>query len=290
MGLGFWSFTKKRISLVVSIRKTCLIAFVLNASFANEYLMRKFIVLVALCASVQALWSQDAAQAVLPDLHPEVEQFTSMELLETWGYLLSERFNLGGLDVTESEIDAISRGMKAYVNRDGSPTDLAKSIDPMQAYFVEREETVRQNHLKINKAEELEYFDGLFGQPDYQSLGTGLYFQILEEGGEKRAGSKDRVRCHYRGTLLDGTEFDSSYDRGAPAEFVLNQVIAAWTQGVPLIGEGGKIKLFVPSELGYGEEGTQGIPPASALIFEIELIEVLGPDAPGTPQKLPGIN
>jgi FKBP-type peptidyl-prolyl cis-trans isomerase len=57
-----------------------------------------------------------------------------------------------------------------------------------------------------------------------------------------------------------------------------------------LIGEGGKIKLYVPSELGYGDEGTQGIPPASALIFEIELIEVLGPDAPGTPQKLPGIN
>lgn len=251
--------------------------------------MKKSIPLIAICVSVQALWSQDAASAKLPDLQPEVEQFTSMELLETWGFLLSERFNLGGLDVTASEVDAIARGMKAYVNREKAPTDLSKSIDPMQAYFVEREEAVRKNHLEVNKLEELEYFDELFGQPDYQSLGTGLYFQILEEGGEKRAESKDRVRCHYRGTLLDGTEFDSSYDRGEPAEFVLNQVIQAWTQGVPLIGEGGRIKLFVPSKLGYGDEGTQGIPPAAALIFDIELVEILGPDAPGTPQQLPGI-
>lgn len=257
--------------------------------FANEYLMKKPIALIALCASGTALWGQNASQATASDLQPEVEQFTSMELLETWGYLLSERFNLGGLDVTDSEIDAISRGMKAYVNREGAPTDLSKSINPMQAYFVEREETVRQEHLKTNRETELEFFDTLVGQPDYQSLGTGLYFQIIEAGDEKRAGQNDRVRCHYRGTLLDGTEFDSSYSRNAPAEFVLSSVIPGWSQGVPLIGEGGKIKLFVPSKLGYGDEGTQGIPPASALIFEIELVEILGPDAPGPPQALPGI-
>ena len=251
--------------------------------------MKKPIALIALCASGTALWSQNATPEVASDLQPEVEQFSSMELLETWGYLLSERFNLGGLDVTDSEVDAIARGMKAYVNREKAPTDLSKSINPMQAYFVEREETVRQDHLKQNRAEELEFFDTLFGQPDYQSLGSGLYFQILEKGGDQLPDSKDRVRCHYRGTLLDGTEFDSSYSREGPAEFVLNSVIAGWAQGVPLIGEGGKIKLFVPAKLGYGDEGTQGIPPASALIFEIELIEILGPDPAGGAQGLPPI-
>lgn len=248
--------------------------------------MKKPIAFIALCASGTALWGQNDTS----DLQPEVEQFTSMELLETWGYLLSERFNLGGLDVTESEIDAIARGMKAHVNREGAPTDLSKSITPMQAYFVEREETVRLEYLKTNKAEELEFFDTLFGQPDYQSLGSGLYFQILEPGNEKRAGRKDRVRCHYRGTLLDGTEFDSSYKREGPTEFVLSSVIPGWSQGLPLIGEGGKIKLFVPSKLGYGDEGTEGIPPASALIFEIELVEILGPDPIGDPRAKPRVS
>ena len=244
--------------------------------------MKKTIALIALSTSLTAVSGQNAASVPGAELQPEVEQFSSMELLETWGYLLSERFNLGGLEVTDAEIEAIARGMKAYVNREKAPTDLSKSITPMQNYFVEREETVRKDQLRRNKAAELEYFDGLVGRPDYQSLGSGLYFQIIEPGSDVKPSPKDMVRCHYRGTLLDGTEFDSSYARNEPSEFALNGVIQGWGQGVPLIGEGGKIKLFVPSKLGYGDQGTPGIPPASALIFEIELIKVLGP-APAQP-------
>jgi FKBP-type peptidyl-prolyl cis-trans isomerase len=86
------------------------------------------------------------------------------------------------------------------------------------------------------------------------------------------------VSCHYVGTFLDGVEFDSSYKRNEPSEFVLNSVIPGWTQGLQLIGEGGKVKLYVPAKLGYGDQGTPGVPPASALIFEVELLKVLGPD------------
>ncbi len=237
--------------------------------------MKKQIAFIAFCSTGLNVLSGQPSDAVLQE---EVIEFTSMELLETWGYLLSERFNLGGLDVTESEIDAISRGMKRYVNREDPPTDLAKSIDPMQNYFVEREETVRQEYMKQNREEELEFFDSIVGQPGYNSLATGLYFQIIEKGSDKKPGKNDRVRCHYVGTFLDGSEFDSSYKRSEPAEFVLNAVIPGWTQGLQLIGEGGKIKLFVPAKLGYGDQGTPGVPPASALIFEVELVEVLGPD------------
>ncbi len=254
---------------------------------ANEYLMKKPIAFIALSAALGTVQAQNESAVSATTLQPEVEQFSSMELLETWGYLLSERFNLGGLEVTDAEVEAIARGMKAYVNREKPPTDLSKSINPMQNYFVEREEMVRKQQLRRNRAEEEEYFDGLFGRPDYQSLGSGLYFQIIEPGSDVKPGDKDMVRCHYRGMLLDGTEFDSSYSRNEPSEFALNSVIPGWGQGLPLIGEGGKIKLFVPSKLGYGDEGTPGIPPASALVFEIELIKVLGPAPVGGPPLPP---
>ncbi len=236
--------------------------------------MKKLIALVAFISTTIALSGQ-SRDAVLQE---EVAEFTSMELLETWGYLLSERFNLGGLEITDAEIDAISRGMKRYVHREDPPTDLSKSLDPMQNYFVEREAAVLEEQTKRNREEELEFFDSIVGQPGYQSLATGLYFQIIEKGSDKKPGKNDRVRVHYVGTFLDGEVFDSSYKRNEPAEFVLNSVIPGWTQGVQLIGEGGKVKLFVPAKLGYGDKGTPGVPPASALIFEVELLEVLGPD------------
>ncbi len=244
---------------------------------ANEYLMKRLIAFIALSATGLPLFGQAPDPAPLPDLQEEVAKYTSMELLETWGFLLSERFNLGGLEVTDAEIDAITRGMKSYVNRESAPTDLSKSITPMQNYFLEREKIKLQEQLERNQAEGLEFFDSLFGEPDYQSLGSGLYFQILEPGSDKKPSKKDRVRCHYKGMFLDGTVFDSSYERDEPSDFVLSDVIPAWTQGVPLIGEGGKVKLYVPSKLGYGDQGTPGIPPASTLIFEVELVEILGP-------------
>ena len=242
--------------------------------FENESHMKKQIAFLAIFSTSFSLTGQSPDEV----LQEEVAEFTSMELLETWGFLLSERFNLGGLEITDAEVDAISRGMKRYVNREDPPTDLSKSLDPMQNYFSEREEMVRQDQMKRNREEELEFFDSIVGQPGYQSLATGLYFQIIEKGSDRKPGKNDKVSCHYVGTFLDGVEFDSSYKRNEPSEFVLNSVIPGWTQGLQLIGEGGKVKLYVPAKLGYGDQGTPGVPPASALIFEVELLKVLGPD------------
>src|SRR5260221_5333406 len=109
-----------------------------------------------------------------------------------------------------------------------------------------------------------------------KTTASGLQYKILKEGTGKRPKATDTVKVHYRGTLLDGTEFDSSYKRGEPIEFPLNRVIPGWTEGVQLAKEGGKIQLFIPSKLAYGESGTPGGPigPNEALIFEIELIQV----------------
>ena len=104
--------------------------------------------------------------------------------------------------------------------------------------------------------------------------GSGLQYVISEQGNDNRPASRDTVYAHYKGTLLDGTVFDEVPADQPSAEFTLNRVIAGWTEGLALIGEGGKITLYVPAELGYGKRGTRGIEPNSTLIFEVQLDSV----------------
>ncbi len=109
-----------------------------------------------------------------------------------------------------------------------------------------------------------------------QVLPSGLQYEIIEEGKGKKPTATSQVRCHYEGALINGTKFDSSYDRGEPAVFGLNQVIKGWTEGLQLMSEGSKYRLFIPYNLGYGEYGAgASIPPFAALIFVVELLEVL---------------
>lgn len=105
---------------------------------------------------------------------------------------------------------------------------------------------------------------------------SGLQYEVLTEGTGKKPKATDTVRCHYEGRLLDGTVFDSSYKRNAPADFGLQQVIAGWTEGVQLMAEGAKYRFYIPYMLAYGEGGAgASIPPFATLIFDVELIKVL---------------
>lgn len=104
---------------------------------------------------------------------------------------------------------------------------------------------------------------------------SGLQYKIVKKGDGRKPKATDRVQVHYTGTLIDGTKFDSSVDRGTPAEFPLNQVIPGWTEGLQLMNEGSKYILYIPYNLGYGEQPTGSIPPGSTLIFEVELLKVL---------------
>ena len=105
---------------------------------------------------------------------------------------------------------------------------------------------------------------------------SGLQYEVLTKGTGKQPKATDTVRCHYEGRLLDGTIFDSSYKRNAPADFGLQQVIAGWTEGVQLMAEGAKYRFYIPYMLAYGEGGAGAmIPPFATLIFDVELIKVL---------------
>jgi len=107
------------------------------------------------------------------------------------------------------------------------------------------------------------------------ALPSGLQYEIIEEGKGASPKASDTVTVHYRGKLIDGTEFDSSYKRGRPATFKLNRVIKGWTEGLQLMREGGKRRLFIPSNLAYGKRGAgKLIGPGETLIFEVELIRV----------------
>ncbi len=112
-------------------------------------------------------------------------------------------------------------------------------------------------------------------KPGVQQTASGLQYLLLEPGKGKTPAATDTVKVNYRGTLLDGTEFDSSYKRNEPIEFPLNRVIPGWTEGLQLVKEGGKIRLFIPSQLAYGSRGAGGaIGPDETLIFDVELLDI----------------
>ncbi len=109
---------------------------------------------------------------------------------------------------------------------------------------------------------------------DVKETASGLQYKVLKEGSGKKPSATDNVEVHYRGTLIDGTEFDSSYKRNETIIFPLNGVIKGWTEGLQLMKEGAKYEFYIPYDLAYGPSGTRGIPPYSTLIFEVELIKV----------------
>ena len=139
-------------------------------------------------------------------------------------------------------------------------------------YFMELEAKMNAENIEKGKAflEENAKKEGVITLP------SGLQYQVITEGNGKKPSATDKFKCHYEGTLIDGTLFDSSIKRGQPAVFGVNQVIKGWVEALQLMSEGSKWRLFIPSELGYGaQQAGEMIPPHSTLIFEVELIEVL---------------
>lgn len=157
------------------------------------------------------------------------------------------------------------------------PSHQAQQL--VQDYFMAQEKKLNEQRAaqgKIAKEAGEKYLAENAKKDGVVTLPSGLQYQVLKEGDGKKPSAKDTVRCHYEGFLIDGTVFDSSVQRGEPAEFGLQQVIAGWTEGLQLMQEGAKYRFFIPYRLGYGESGAAGtIPPFATLIFDVELIKVI---------------
>ena len=185
---------------------------------------------------------------------------------------------LAGMGAKELNIDDFAQAIKDVILGSELKVDNAEAQTLVQNFFQEQEAKQQAAAAEAGKAAKAagEAFLAENGKKEgVVTLPSGLQYQVLKEGNGKKPSATDQVVCHYEGTLIDGTVFDSSYQRNQPATFGLNQVIAGWTEGVQLMQEGAKYRFFIPYDLAYGERGAGAqIPPFAALVFDVELIEV----------------
>ena len=148
--------------------------------------------------------------------------------------------------------------------------DEAKNV--INEYFTK----LQDEKLTINLKAGQEFLAINKNRPGVVTLPSGLQYEIIKEGNGKIPAATDQVKCHYHGTLIDGTVFDSSVQRGTPATFGVNQVIKGWVEALQLMPVGSKWKLFIPSDLAYGAQGAgQSIEPNSTLVFEVEVLDIV---------------
>jgi peptidyl-prolyl cis-trans isomerase len=185
---------------------------------------------------------------------------------------------LAGMGAKELNIDDFAQAIKDVISGSELKVDNAEAQTLVQNFFQEQEAKQQAAAAEAGKAAKAagEAFLAENGKKDgIVTLPSGLQYQVLKDGNGKKPSATDQIVCHYEGTLIDGTVFDSSYQRNQPATFGLNQVIAGWTEGVQLMQEGAKYRFFIPYNLAYGERGAGAqIPPFAALVFDVELIEV----------------
>ena len=191
------------------------------------------------------------------------------------GLDLSQNFVREDVPIDEGALVAgIRDGLHGYA--DLSDEELAQALQSLSRYLAERSSQANAAEAEAAAVESQVFLEQNAQRPGVTTLDSGLQFQVITVGTGASPGPNDRVVAHYRGALWNGTEFDSSYTRGTPLEFALSQVIPGWTEGLQLMREGGTYKLFIPSNLGYGASGAGGtIPANAALVFDIELVEVV---------------
>lgn len=186
---------------------------------------------------------------------------------------------LAQMGASELNIDDLAAAIKDVIAGNELKVSNREAQTIVQDYFREQEKKLNAEKAekgKTAKAEGEKYLKENAGKDGVVVLPSGLQYKVIKEGSGKKPKATDKVKCHYEGFLTDGTVFDSSVQRGEPAVFPLNQVIAGWTEGLQLMQEGAKYRFFIPYLLGYGAGGAgNSIPPYAALIFDVELIEVL---------------
>jgi FKBP-type peptidyl-prolyl cis-trans isomerase FklB len=188
---------------------------------------------------------------------------------------MASNFSKQGIEI---EAEQLLAGLKDAMAGKPSAISAEETQKTMMQLQQEMEQKFQENAGKAgeaNKKEGQEFLAANKTKAGVQTLPSGMQYEILNEGTGKTPSRTDNVTTHYKGTLIDGTVFDSSYERGQPATFPVNGVIAGWTQALMMMKEGAKWRLYIPSELAYGAQGAGAdIGPNATLIFDVELLKV----------------
>jgi FKBP-type peptidyl-prolyl cis-trans isomerase len=196
------------------------------------------------------------------------------------GMMIGRNWQQQGLEI---DVDLAARAIKD-IQAGGAtqltPEEAQQTLQEFQKVFAAQQQTRKAEQAAKNKVAGEVFLAANKKQPGVITLPDGLQYVVLTQGSGALPVATDTVTVHYRGTLIDGTEFDSSFKRGQPASFPVTGVIRGWTEALLKMPVGSKWKLFIPSELAYGEQGRPGIPPNSTLVFEVELISANNPPPP----------
>jgi FKBP-type peptidyl-prolyl cis-trans isomerase FklB len=261
-------------------------------------MMKKILILLAVAllfvSSCQKTQEQKLAatkESTKADLKTENDKISY-----SIGFSMGSRFKM---DELELNLEIFQEGMKdgftgskQLLNEEETQEIMMgmqqKMMAKKQAERMKQMEE-RKNQGEANKDKGTKFLEENKAKEDVVTLESGLQYQILKKGTGASPKATDTVKCHYKGTTIDGKEFDSSYKRGEPATFALNRVIKGWTEGLQLMKEGGKWRFFVPSELAYGEKGAgPNIGPNEVLIFEVELLGIEKPNTKELEEKEKG--
>jgi FKBP-type peptidyl-prolyl cis-trans isomerase len=211
-----------------------------------------------------------------PAAAPVAPQFTEAQIFETLGWYLGKQNGFADLGFSKEQIDQLVKGLYTAAAGKECPYDLEK-IGPELTKLMQAKQQAYVSKLKEQgKVESEKFLADVKTKKGVVTLPSGLAYEIIKPGEGDYPKATDTVKVFYTGTLVNGNKFDSNVG-GEPAEFQLTGVIPGWTEGIQKINKGGKIKLYVPAALAYGEEGNQGIPPSSALVFEVELLDIKAP-------------
>lgn len=179
---------------------------------------------------------------------------------------------LKNMGIENFSVEDFAQSIKDVMEDKATAMTSQEAQTLLNTYFQEKQKAESQKAISEGKA----FLEENGKKEGVVTTKSGLQYEVLTEGTGKQPKATDTVRCHYEGSLINGSIFDSSYKRGEPAEFGLSQVIPGWTEGVQLMKEGAKYRFYIPYVLGYGENGAgSSIPPYSTLIFDVELIKVL---------------
>ena len=186
------------------------------------------------------------------------------------GLSIGNNFQNSGIN--DLQIEDFVKGLKDILGGQTPEISYDEAKQVINDYFMK----LQKEKFEINKKAGEEFLNINKGKGGVVTLPSGLQYQVLQKGEGPKPTASDKVKCHYHGTLINGTVFDSSVQRGEPAVFGVSQVIPGWVEALQLMPVGSKWRLFIPSDLAYGEHGAgEAIEPNSALIFEVELLDIV---------------